>query len=199
MNKNQFAILAGILVVGLAVIAGILAYRTPKEIVPARSDKNVVTPPIVDSSKSKDDESDNSGLDVVLWDASATDDGRPPNFADFYVTPSSVSNPAAPNFASNPAYANFRTAITNGAKNGPNAAGHYTLVSWGCGTSCQNSVAVDSLTGEIIALPGTSSGIQGKLDSSLLIANPEAWPEQGIWPAYYVLANGKLTLIYAQP
>lgn len=43
----------------------------------------------------------------------------------------------------------FRTMIRNGAATGPNFAGHYTLVKWGCGSSCQLLAIVDARTGRV--------------------------------------------------
>ena len=43
----------------------------------------------------------------------------------------------------------FRTVIRNGASQGPNFAGHYTLVMWGCGSSCRQFAIVDALTGTV--------------------------------------------------
>jgi len=36
---------------------------------------------------------------------------------------------------------------------GPNFAGHYRLVTWGCGTGCANSALVDLVTGEAFQPP----------------------------------------------
>ena len=36
---------------------------------------------------------------------------------------------------------------------GPNFAGHYFVIQWGCGTSCLMMVIVDALTGKIYYLP----------------------------------------------
>jgi hypothetical protein len=38
-------------------------------------------------------------------------------------------------------------------KVGPNFAGHYIVVQWGCGTSCVMMVIVDALTGKIYDIP----------------------------------------------
>jgi hypothetical protein len=43
----------------------------------------------------------------------------------------------------------FSTVILKGAKRGPNFAGHYAIVSWGCGTSCGSYVIVDSRSGRV--------------------------------------------------
>ena len=42
-----------------------------------------------------------------------------------------------------------RTAIRDSAQKGPNFAGHYTIVEWGCGAGCVAIVTVDAKTGAI--------------------------------------------------
>lgn len=77
----------------------------------------------------------------------------------------------------------FRSAIQDGAKSGPNFAGHYTFVSWGCGTSCSSYVIVDAVDGKVFE-PKTSIvgfgngsdlpdgvGVFFRLDSRLLAIN----------------------------
>jgi len=43
----------------------------------------------------------------------------------------------------------YRTRLRDGAKKGPNFAGHFTLVAWGCGSSCQEWAIVDARTGQV--------------------------------------------------
>lgn len=58
--------------------------------------------------------------------------------------------PSLVNFSSRPEAKLFRTVITKSAENGPNFAGHFTFISWGCGTSCFQYAIVDSITGNIV-------------------------------------------------
>lgn len=51
----------------------------------------------------------------------------------------------------------FRTVLRNGIKSGPNYAGHYTVVVWGCGTSCSSFAVVNLKTGQVITSPGIDS------------------------------------------
>ena len=56
---------------------------------------------------------------------------------------------------------------------GPNFAGTYTVVMWGCGSGCQSSVIVDAKTGKIYSPGlGTERGLCFRMDSSLIIADP---------------------------
>lgn len=43
----------------------------------------------------------------------------------------------------------FRTRLTEGARDGVNFAGHYTLVSWGCGAGCLQVGIIDVRTGTV--------------------------------------------------
>ena len=74
---------------------------------------------------------------------------RLPRFEDFSVLERFEGVPAQVDFSTNPDMLRFVTRITEGAKEGPNFAGHYTLISWGCGTECQSGVVVDAQTGAI--------------------------------------------------
>src|SRR5262245_33590984 len=69
-------------------------------------------------------------------------DGNAPTFEQFKVTEEPEFVPAPLNPKSNPIARNYRTAIRSGMKSGPNFAGHYTLVVWGCGTSCSSFAVV---------------------------------------------------------
>src|SRR2546423_8261349 len=43
----------------------------------------------------------------------------------------------------------FRTRLREGAKEGVNFAGHYTLVEWGCGAGCLDVGIIDVKTGTV--------------------------------------------------
>ena len=48
---------------------------------------------------------------------------------------------------------NYRTRLREGAAEGPNFAGRYTVVIWGCGTGCAQMGVVDSKTGRVYFPP----------------------------------------------
>ncbi len=56
---------------------------------------------------------------------------------------------AAPDVRSDPESRMFRTMIRKGAKRGPNFAGHYTVVFWGCGAGCTAVAIVDAQSGKV--------------------------------------------------
>jgi len=83
--------------------------------------------------------------------------------------------PAQPQL-STPYFKQYRTRIREGAKHGPNFAGHYTFVEWGCGSACGTDVIVDALSGRIYQLDQNISyccideaGIHYRLNSTLVV------------------------------
>lgn len=104
----------------------------------------------------------------------------------------------------------YRTMIKLGAKEGPNFAGHYTIVLWGCGSDCSGVAIVDAKTGQVFIDPELlaistkvsqdSPKIRFRLDSSLLIVEGYRWygkitepPATGKW--YYNWEDNRLKLI----
>ena len=67
----------------------------------------------------------------------------------------------------------FRTRLREGANGGPNFAGEFTVVMWGCGTSCQLMAVVNARTGQLSQQTLlTANGVEYRVDSRLLIADP---------------------------
>jgi hypothetical protein len=78
---------------------------------------------------------------------------------------------ADPDFNTAPEAKQFITRITEACANGINFAGKYTLVIWGCGTSCQSGVVVDRTNGKIYEGYYSSLGSEFKKDSRMIIIN----------------------------
>lgn len=73
-------------------------------------------------------------------------------------------------------FSDFRTRIRDGIKAGPNFAGRYAIISWGCGTECVDYVVADVATGEVFDFPlgGENYGelqLDTKIYSRLVVAN----------------------------
>jgi len=66
-----------------------------------------------------------------------------------YPTPKYDGPIASPDVESHPRSKLYRTKIREGVKDGPNFAGHYTIVWWGCGTSCSELAIVDVRNGKV--------------------------------------------------
>ena len=77
-----------------------------------------------------------------------------PRFEDYGVTSKYTGKPAIPDVKSQPRARRFRTMIREGAAHGPNFAGHYTIVFWGCGTGCAELAIVDARDGRVFFPPG---------------------------------------------
>ena len=85
--------------------------------------------------------------------------------------------PAKVDFSKDLSYKTYHTEITTQAAEGPNFAGHYTLVSWGCGTGCMVYIILDAVTGKIAYIPEKAllySYPSHTLESRMLIFNPKA-------------------------
>lgn len=96
----------------------------------------------------------------------------------------------------------FRTMIREGAKDGPNFAGHYSLTTWGCGTGCNMFAIIDSATGDVnfsnigIDLGSNdNSGFEYRLDSKLLIITGCIGAEEKCGVFKYTMEGKGLKLI----
>jgi hypothetical protein len=96
-----------------------------------------------------------------------------PRFEDYGVSEVFQGRPAPVDLRSNPDALRFKTELREGAAKGPNFAGHFTVVSWGCGTSCQSIMLVDASSGRVMRSPLVSElGQDFRKDSRLLVLNP---------------------------
>jgi ankyrin repeat protein len=132
---------------------------------------------------------------------------RPPQFADFPVHRVYRGKPAPIDFNGNPWARTYRTRLKQAASCGANFAGHYTVAEWGCGSSCQSINFIDARDGAVIDGISADRGADYRLDSELFIENPadgedalayEDDPVDSISVDYYVMRDGRLTLIYSQ-
>lgn len=75
-----------------------------------------------------------------------------PGFVDY---PAKVERPRAKavNLSSHKDARMFRTRLREGFREGPNFAGHYTIVIWGCGTACLSGAVIDMRTGRVYFPP----------------------------------------------
>ncbi len=143
-----------------------------------------------------------------------------PSFDAYPVFREEVANPRL-NLASNPIARKYRTVLRLAITEGPNFAGYYRLVHWGCGTSCAMFAVVNLKTGRVITpewfsevvgvnlyadefLPNTESdgwGFRHKSDSKLLVVAGALLSEDDSKEgAFYFVLNGeKLHLIHSTP
>jgi hypothetical protein len=141
---------------------------------------------------------------------------RYPHFENYPAIEQFRGQPASVDLSSHPNARTFRTRLREGAKKGPNFAGHYALVWWGCGNECQQALVVDLRTGIVYGLAGPSAkgplessrGLEFQPTSRLIIADPpcpkdynpcvsSARTEE---PArYYLMGEKGLKLIHKTP
>jgi hypothetical protein len=104
----------------------------------------------------------------------------------------------------------YRTVLRNGVKQGVNFAGHYTVVIWGCGTSCQSFAIVDQISGRVyfskeLSLVSYTDywendyGLNYRPDSRLLIVNGRPDEDKDNGKYFYEWNNNRLKLIKMIP
>jgi hypothetical protein len=140
-----------------------------------------------------------------------------PRFDQFQASKELIEKPAEVDLKSHPNARQYRTVLRRGAAEGPNFAGHYTVIGWGCGTSCVTFAVVNLKTGKVIFPDDFSSahgvhlsaddferealshfwGLRYKIDSRLLIVVgtlDEDKNREGAF--YYILDKDKLKRIF---
>jgi hypothetical protein len=101
-----------------------------------------------------------------------------PRYEAFSTRVVPIADPAKVNLKSHPKAKRYRTRIREGAAEGPNFAGHFTIVGWGCGTSCVQWAIVDAQTGAVYFPPDEIASI-----STVHVGTAEGEPE----PHFYGL------------
>jgi hypothetical protein len=105
-----------------------------------------------------------------------------PRFSEFesYPAPPYGGILTRPDFRNAPkSYSRFRTVISQGASQGANFAGHYAVITIGCGTDCSSTTVVDVQSGKIFDFPLGGEeyynlALSYRPDSRLMIAH---WQE----------------------
>jgi len=126
-----------------------------------------------------------------------------PGYADHTAKEQFTGKPAGPDYKSDPDAKRFASVLNVGASKGPDFAGRYTVVMWGCGSGCQSFVIVDAKSGAIHSPKlSTERGLCYRKDSRLLIADPitKDFLENGEVPEryrtkYYTWDGKKLDLV----
>jgi len=96
-----------------------------------------------------------------------------PGFGMFPAPDNFRGKPATVDLRSHPDAHTYRSRLREGAAQGPNFAGHYTIVQWGCGSSCQKFAIIDAQTGKVYIYPGmTSYGMSYHRTSRMIVTDP---------------------------
>jgi hypothetical protein len=130
-------------------------------------------------------------------------------FEDYPVAPQAGATPVAPRLDS-PRARRFRSVLREEAANGPNFAGRYTIVQWGCGASCIEWAIVDARSGAVRFAPFTVSAplcgddqtrcgpsLEFRADSELVVVIG-ARNERGLGRYAYRWHRGHLALIASE-
>lgn len=141
-----------------------------------------------------------------------------PQFNQYPAKVEQIKTRAKVNLKSHPKARMYRTMLRNGSSKGPNFAGHYAVVGWGCGSSCFDFGVVDLQSGVVI-FPTDFEGVLGmyfctdgfmkdgwnkqgealryRLDSRLLVVLGGLFNNEAkVGAFYYLLKDGKLKRIY---
>lgn len=148
-------------------------------------------------------------LFLQITETPATPDVLSKHYAEF-ATHEQFHGKPAPAIISGEEERSYRTMLREGAKQGPNFAGHYTIVQWGCGTECWQAAVVDAKTGRIYQLPSTtgprsyyfeSTWLHFRRDSRLLImcTNCRLWADRECDQQYFVWNGETFMKIDRQP
>lgn len=152
--------------------------------------------------------------------------GAIPRFEEYPVTKVFQGTPAPPILVT-PEERLYRTRIRNGVRDGegvwrengvegiprPNFAGHYIVVTWECGSPCNEMAIVDAVTGKVYKPPMSEThllplldgapcfpGVEFHLDSKLMIMTPTPnMARVPIYIHYFLWENNKWTLIRRIP
>ena len=119
---------------------------------------------------------------LLIRDAKAQNSSLP-RFEDYPVSQLFKGKPAPVGLRTHPRANLFRTMLREGAKQGANFAGHYTVVMWGCGSDCMEVAIVDAKTGRVYFAPfivTPSMKADYRINSRLLVQNPPERNERPI-------------------
>lgn len=126
-----------------------------------------------------------------------------PTFSKYHEPIAKIKAGAKPKLASSKDR-EFKTRIIEASRQRVNFAGHYVLSSFGCGSSCIMSFALDKNSGEVAWLPFSiccwgninvdSEPISFRKDSRLVIVTGSR-NEQGKGFYYYEIKNTKFVLV----
>ena len=137
----------------------------------------------------------NSNQKTLVSQGATQQVSKPPIFRNYSATEKFSGTPAHVNLTSHPQARRFRTVLEQGSKKGPNFAGKYTVVTWGCGSSCQSVGIINAETGSVYMLKSPAeAGVKFQLNSRLLIVNPPenfSANEPGRMKTRYYLWDGR--------
>ncbi len=73
-----------------------------------------------------------------------------PKSDDYLVKDQFNGVPVPVDLKSHPSASQFKTRLRDGAKEGPNFSVYYTVITWGCGSSCSSLALINANSGQVI-------------------------------------------------
>lgn len=135
-----------------------------------------------------------AGMMLVGCSAVAGSATAAPSFTTYPAKERFRGTPAAPRFGDLPIRNAHKPIIGETVRRGPNFAGAYTVVTYGCGTGCQVVLVVSARTGKVVAAPMAASyGVSFRRSSRLLVFNAD--PVNGTKAKYFVFNRGKFRAV----
>jgi hypothetical protein len=130
-----------------------------------------------------------------------------PRFNDYPVNERYTGKTAPPVLSK--AARQFRTRLRQAAPEKPNFAGHFIVVTWGCGTECVEGAIIDAKTGQAFMLPfslccwGPGTGVDDnfkpvefRLNSSLIVLSGARDEKDGDYGTrFYRFQNHRFLLV----
>jgi len=108
-----------------------------------------------------------------------------------YPAPAPYKGKPAPPKLTTRSQRKLRTVLRQGAQKGPNFAGRYTIVEWGCGSNCVVFAVVDAANGNVYDrdMPPTNGqylcGLSYKLESKLFVVEKSSTPNGNCEAQHY--------------
>jgi len=133
----------------------------------------------------------------------------PLRFEDFPASTNAPDRNAAPVLTGRAR--TYRTLLRAAASERPNFAGHFIMVTWGCGTECMMGAAINARTGQVTFLPfatccfslapeGTEDMVMFRRDSSLIkLVGFRNEQERSLGTHYYRLTGNRLEHVRQMP
>lgn len=131
-----------------------------------------------------------AGLLVAMLATSQAAEATSPRFSAYPATETFRGTPRSPQLKGLTIRRAYRPIIRQEAKRGPNFAGAYTVVTYGCGTGCLAVLVISARTGEVFTAPAAASyGVSFRRKSRLLVINAD--PVYLVKAQYFEFRRGK--------
>ena len=144
---------------------------------------------------------------LLMCGATSSFGAEPPTFEQYPVNEPFDQTPAPVDLKSHPRAKRFKDALSVSASLGPNFAGHYRIVTWGCGSACLELAIVDLESGRV-HFPGKLKrdyyqGVRDgtepfnfRKDSALLVVAGSPNHRERLGLHYFLWKTGELVDIY---